>query len=118
MATLDTYTPDFLRAGDFPMATKSYNVTPGVTVRRGMLLGTKAGESTLDPYPITAGMTLVGIGLDDLTAVPITVGSSVGVALSGQFDSLALAVANGGDIDDYRAALRDLGIFVVDTQAR
>ena len=118
MATLDTYTPDSLRAGDFPMATKSYDVTPGVAVTRGMLLGTKAGASTLDPYPITSGMTLVGVSLEDMGAISASVSASVGVALSGQFDSLALAVANDGDIDDYRAALRDLGIFVVDTQAR
>lgn len=118
MATLDTYTPDFLRAGDFPMATKPYDVTPGVSVTRGMLLGTKAGASTLDPYPITSGMTLVGVSLEDMGAISASVSASVGVALSGQFDSLALAVAGSGDIDDYRAALRDLGIFVVDTQAR
>lgn len=118
MALLDTYTPDNLRAGDFPMATKPYDVTPNVAVTRGMLLGTKAGQSTLDPYPITGGMTLVGICLDDMGAISASVSASVGVALSGQFDSLSVAVAGGGSINTHRAALRDLGIFIVDTQAR
>jgi hypothetical protein len=116
----ETFTPDKLIAGDFPIRTEAATVVSGAgALPRGRVLG-----------KITTGGKLVSVesdGTDDgrrtpyavlLEAVDATSADKVAsVALTGEFNSGALSFGGTDTTTTHKAAMRDLSLFVVVPQA-
>lgn len=109
----DTYTPDNLHAGDFPIVTEDGVIEDGQDLPRGAVLGkitasgklvlseSDAGDGSETPYAVLA----VDVDADgaDVTAP---------VYLTGEFNERALTIGTGHTADDIRDGLREKGIFI------
>jgi hypothetical protein len=113
----ETFTPDNLIAGDFPIVTESVTVDTGV-LARGTVLGkiTATGKCVIVDSDGTddGRRTAYAVLLDDVDASSADVVAAA--ALSGKFNEDALIFSTGDTIDTYRAGLRDIGIYVGQNQ--
>lgn len=109
----ETYTPDNLIAGDFPIVTKQVTVNNGQNLQRGALLGritvsgnvnlslAAAGDGSEDPYAILA------------ENVDASAGDKVGTAyLTGEFNEDAITFGTGHDAASVEDLLRVYQIYL------
>lgn len=112
----ETFTPDKLIGGDFPIRTEAATIVSGAgSLPRGRVLG-----------KITASGKLTSVqsdGTDDGRRTPYAVlleavdatsaDKPAAVALTGEFDSGALTFGGTDTVATHKAALRDLSIFAI-----
>ena len=114
----ETYTPDKLIAGNFPLTTSDIVVASGQTLVRGSVLGKKSADDT---------GVLVDSAATDGSQVPFCIlaedidtsgGEAVApVYLSGEFNEAALVFGGSDTIATHRATLRELSLFTTTTVA-
>jgi len=109
----ETYTPDRLIAGDYPLVTDEATILAGQTLSRGALLGkiTASGKYQLCDSAASDGSEAPqAILAEDVDA---SGGDTVApVYLSGAFNENAVIFGGSDDADTHRAALRDLNIYL------
>ena len=116
MATTSvTNTYDGLVAGTFPIVTERVTIASGADLSKGTILGivTASGKyADADSTASSAGNNVpVAILLEDASAGSADAVATV--ALTGEFNGAALiAKRDGDDVDDFKAGLRSVGIFV------
>lgn len=112
----ETYTPDRLIAGGFPIVTQNEVLVSGQNLQRGALLGriTTGGKLTLSTTGASDGsQTPIAILAD---AVDASGGDKTcGVYLSGEFNEAAVIFGASHTAASTRAALRALGIYLKPT---
>ncbi len=109
----ETLNYDNLLAGSFPRVTEQVTILSGETLVRGTVLGkvTASGKCVVVDSSAEDGSEDSYAILSE--AVDASGGDVVSVAyLTGQFNENALVFGGSDDIDDHRAALRALSIFV------
>ncbi|MGE4544211.1 MAG: head decoration protein [Pedobacter sp.] len=116
---METYTPDNLLAGAYPVVTDEVTVVTGQTLTRGAVLGkiTASGKYALcDSAAVDGSQSPVCILAEncDASAADKT---SVPVYLSGEFAETSLTFGGTDTADTHRAALRDLNIYLKKTVA-
>jgi hypothetical protein len=113
----ETFTPDRLIAGDFPIVTEAVTIDTG-TLTRGTVLGkiTASGKCVICNSAGTddGRRTPYAVLLEDVDASSDDVLAAA--ALSGTFDDAVLVFGGTDTISTHKAALRDLGIYAVTTQ--
>ena len=118
--TSETFTPDNLVAGDYPIVTDTVTIAEGQNLKRGAVLG----RITVGGKCVAVG-SYVGEGTDgsenpvcilaqDCDATDADV-ENVPVYLSGEFAESSLSFGGTDDADDHREALRDLNIYIKKT---
>lgn len=111
--TTESYTPDRLHAGDFPIRTLDVTIASGQNLTRGALLGkiTASGKYVLSlAAAIDGSQTPVAILAEDVDA---TGGDKSGIVyISGDFNENAITYGTGHTADSVRAGLRDLNIYL------
>jgi|DewCreStandDraft_5_1066085.scaffolds.fasta_scaffold00555_27 hypothetical protein len=111
--TTESYTPDRLHAGDFPIRTLDVTIASGQNLVRGALLGkiTASGKYVLSlAAAIDGSQTPVAILAEDVDA---TGGDKSGIVyISGDFSETAITYGTGHTADSVRAGLRDLNIYL------
>jgi hypothetical protein len=109
----ESYTPDRLHAGDFPIRTLDVTIASGQNLVRGALLGkiTASGKYVLSLAAAADGsQTPVAILAEDVDA---TGGDKSGIVyISGDFNENAITYGTGHTADSVRAGLRDLNIYL------
>lgn len=109
----ESYTPDQLHAGDFPIRTQDITVLSGQNLTRGALLGkiTASGKYVLSLAGAGDGsQTPVAILAEDVDA---SAGDKSGIAyISGDFNENAITYGTGHTADGVRDGLRDLNIYL------
>jgi hypothetical protein len=109
----ESYTPDQLHAGDFPIRTRDITVLSGQNLTRGALLGkiTASGKYVLSLAGAADGsQTPVAILAEDVDA---TAADKGGIAyISGDFNEDAITYGTGHTADSVRDGLRDLNIYL------
>ncbi len=109
----ESYTPDQLHAGDFPIRTLDVTIASGQNLTRGALLGkiTASGKYVLSLAAAADGsQTPVAILAEDVDA---TGGDKSGIVyVSGDFNENAITYGTGHTADSVRAGLRDLNIYL------
>ncbi len=109
----ESYTPDQLHAGDFPIRTLDVTIASGQNLTRGALLGkiTASGKYVLSLAAAADGsQTPVAILAEDVDA---TGGDKSGIVyVSGDFNENAITYGTGHTADSVRAGLRDLNIYI------
>lgn len=121
MATLETNTFDNLIAGSFPISTDRETLTSGQNLERGALLGkitasgaTQGELKQCDSASTDGSQTPYAILMEDTDA---SLADAVcDVYKTGTFNGDAIGLATGDTIDDFKDALRDVGIIIVTTQ--
>ena len=116
---METYTPDNLLAGAYPVVTDDVTVVSGQNLPRGAVLGkiTASGKYTLcDSAASDGSQAPVCILAEDCDA---SAGdkASVPVYLSGEFAETSVSFGGTDTADIHRAALRDLNIYLKKTAA-
>lgn len=110
----ETYTPDNLIAGDYPVVTDIVTIDNGADLVRGTLLGriTATGKCVLCDTDGTddGRRTPFAILGEDAAAASAEVESLI--YLSGAFNETELTFATGETADTHRVALRDLNIYL------
>lgn len=111
--TSESYTPDRLHAGDFPIRTLDVTIASGQNLTRGALLGkiTASGKYVLSLAGAADGsQTPVAILAEDLDA---SAADAQGIVyVSGDFNENAITYGTGHTADSVRAGLRDLNIYL------
>lgn len=110
---METYTPDSLFSGSFPVATGSVTIAAGADLVRGAVLGkiTASGKYALSAIAASDGSeTPVAILLEDAAAASEDVVAPV--AFTGQFNPAALTFGTDHDADTVWDDLRSRGIFL------
>jgi hypothetical protein len=111
--TTETYTPDHLHAGDFPIRTLDVTIASGQNLTRGALLGriTASGKYVLSLAAAADGsQNPVAILAEDVDA---SAGDKKGIVyVSGDFNENAIIYGTGHTADSVRAGLRDLNIYL------
>lgn len=109
----ETYTPDKLLAGDYPVVTDIVTIASGQNLSRGALLGkiTASGKYVLcDSGAADGSQAPVAILAEDCDA---SGGDAQAVVyLSGAFNENAVTFGGSDSADTHRAALRDLNIYL------
>lgn len=109
----ETYTPDSLFAGDYPVVGESVTILSGQTLVRGSVLGkiTSGGKFILSLSGASDGSeTPEAILLEDCDA---SGGDAVApVALTGEFNEDALTIGTAHTAASIKQGLRDKGIFL------
>lgn len=113
----ETFTPDNLVAGDFPIVTEAVTVDTGV-LARGTVLG-KITATGLCVICNSAGTddgrrTPYAVLLEDVDAT--SADQIAAAALSGAFNENKLVFGGSDTVATHKAALRDLGIYCVPAQ--
>lgn len=112
----ETFTPDNLVAGDFPIVTEKATIASAAAndLKRGTILGkiTTGGKLTGAKSTSNDGsQTPYAILAEDVDATAED--QKATVYLTGSFNKASLiAVAEGEDADTFKAGLRDISIFV------
>jgi len=113
---METYTPDNLLAGDYPVVTDFRTILTGQgTLARGTVLAEDSANSNklvvVDSASGTASIQapLVVLAEEGDTADSDVVGE---VYLSGAFNENVMTFGGTDTADNHRAALRDLSIFL------
>lgn len=121
MSLLETNTYDNLLSGEMKIATDRETILSGQNLSRGDLLGkitdTGASQGKLKLCASSASdgsQTPYAILVDDCDAS--SADTVADVYKSGQFNEDAIGLATGDTIDEFKDALRDVGIFVKKTQ--
>ncbi|WP_321367944.1 head decoration protein [uncultured Desulfuromusa sp.] len=120
MADLETYTPDNLIAGDFPLVTGDGTILTGQTLVRGTVLAKDSGNDNklviVDSASGTASIQApVAVLAQDVDA---SAGDAVApLYLAGEFTERSLTFGGTDTADTHRDALRDLSIFIKKTVA-
>lgn len=106
---LGSYTPKMIHAGDYPVVTDSGTVADGNAILELMpvTLGTDGKLSA-----VTADTVANVYGI---AAEAAEEGAEVVIYLTGQFFGDSLELPTGTTAADFKAPLRKLGIFLVDT---
>jgi hypothetical protein len=108
----ETYTPDNLIAGGFPLTTGGITVASGQILSRGAVLGEKTADGQgvlVDSTAVDGSENPYCILAEDVDASAAAVEAPV--YLSGEFNEDALAFGGTDTIATHRAALRDLSLF-------
>jgi len=112
-ASSETFTPDRLIAGDFPIRSRDVFIAAGENLERGALLGrlTSGGEYVLSLSGASDGsQTPVAILAEDVDA---TAESKSGIVyLSGDFNEDRVIYGTAHTADSVREGLRGLGIYL------
>lgn len=112
---LETYTPDNLIAGGFPIATGDGTILAGQILTRGTVVAKDSGnanklvivDSASGTPSIQAPHAVLGEDVD------ATAGDVLApLYISGEFNEDALAFGGADDVDTHRDALRDLSIYL------
>jgi hypothetical protein len=115
----ETYTPDQLVAGDYPLVTRTVTVLSGQNIQRGALLGriTASGKYILSLAAAGDGsQTPVAIAADNVNA---SAGDALtGVYETGEFNEAAVIFGTGHTAASTRAALTARGIHLKSAQPR
>lgn len=109
----ESYTPDRLHAGDFPVRTLAATLSNGQNLSRGALLGkiTVGGEVVLSLAASGDGSEVpFGILAADADASGGAI--EVTVYVAGDFNENAMTFGTGHTADSVRDGLRDLGIYL------
>ena len=115
MADLESYVPDNLIAGDFPLVTGEGTILTGQNLSRGTVLARDSGNDNnlviVDSASGTASIhDPVAVLAEDVDA---SEGNVTGpLYLSGEFNENALTFGGTDTADTHRDALRDLSIFL------
>lgn len=112
-AQAETYTPDQLVAGDFPLVTRTVTVAISQTIVRGHLLGrvTATGQYVISLSAASDGsQTPVAIAADAITTAGST--ATTGVYETGEFNEAAITFGASHTADSVRAALTARGIHL------
>jgi len=111
--TSESYTPDRLHAGDFPIRSLDITVISGQNLTRGALLGkiTASGKYNLSLSAAADGsQTPIAILAEDVDA---SAGDKAGIAyISGDFNESRIVFGTAHTADTVRAGLRDLNIYL------
>lgn len=107
---LGIYTPKMIHAGDFPIVTDSGTVKEGVEIKELMPIAIDT-DGTIVPVDSSTIANVYGIAAEDKAS-----GEEVVYYLSGQFFGEAIVVPEGTRASDFKAVLRKIGIFLVDTE--
>ncbi len=110
---METYTPDNLLAGDYPVVTDIVVILTGEVLARGAVLGkiTASGKHILcDSAAVDGSAVPVAILAEAVDATAADVNAEV--YLSGAFNEAGVTVAAGDTADTVRAALRDVNIYL------
>jgi hypothetical protein len=110
----DTYTPDNLIAGDFPLRSETRTFAAGQTIVRGTVLGLTSAEygewKTAASGSSDGSETPAGIAVHDIDT---TDGAKEGgVYISGEFNERAVTLGAGITLEAAKIALRDRSIFL------
>ncbi len=110
----ETYTPDNLIAGDYPLVTGEVTIASGQNLQRGAVLGriTTSGECVLVDSAATDGSeNPVGVLAEDCDA-SAAAKSHVPYYLAGEFNESALIFGGSDTAATHRDALRALNIYL------
>lgn len=115
--TSESFAPDRLIAGDYPIVTDKVTVASSAALVRGAVLGkiTTGGK-----YKLSA--TAAGDGSETPVAIlALDCDASAGdaeaqVYIAGAFNSGELTLGTGHTVASAKAALRDVNIYIIDTQ--
>lgn len=117
MAT-ETYSYDNMIAGEFPVVTERVTIASGADLKRGTILGIvtasgkyAAADSTDTGSSATGTAAPKAILLEDAAAGSADV-ANVLVAYTGEFNTASLIAKTGSTVAGFKAALREVGIFV------
>jgi hypothetical protein len=111
--TTESYTPDRLHAGDFPIRTLDVTIASGQNLGRGALLGkiTASGKYVLSLAAAADGSEVASAILAE--DVDASGGDKPGIVyVSGDFNENAITYGTGHTADSVRAGLRDLNIYL------
>lgn len=106
---LGNYTPKMLHAGDFPVVTDSGTVAESQTIKEMMPIEIGA-DGKVKAVTSSTINNVYGIAAEDADA-----GEEVVYYLTGQFFGSALTAPAGTTAAQFKAPLRKLGIYLVDT---
>lgn len=112
----ETFAPDRLIAGDFPIVTRSVTIAVNQTIQRGHLLGriTATGHHVISLAAASDGsQTPVAIAADNITTGGST--ATTGVFETGEFDEAAVIYGTGHTAASVRGALTVRGIHLKST---
>lgn len=110
-----TFVPDNLRAGDFPVKTKTITLKAGTSYVRGHVLMGLTGGDAGKFGPVTTDANAKYILLEDVDA---TSADKIGtVAMTGEFNGSKLTLGAGSTLAGITTALEPLSIFVRDSVA-
>lgn len=111
---METYTPDNLIAGEYPLVTDIVTILEGEVLTRGTCLGkiTTGGKHVIVNSAGTddGRRAPVAILAEDIDATDGDVQATV--YLSGAFNQNAVTFGGTDTADTHRAALRDLNIYL------
>jgi hypothetical protein len=113
----ETYTPQNLIAGDFPMIRDEITLVSGQNIVVGTVLGliTASGKVEINSNTASGGANIpyaVALAAADATLGDVT---HVPIALTGEFNKAKLVFGANTVFADMKAALRSLSIFGKDT---
>ena len=109
----ETYTPDNLIAGDYPLVTGEAVIESGQNLSRGALLGKVAATDKFklcDSAAADGSENPQGILAEDIDASAADQISTY--YLAGEFNEAAIIFGGSDDADTHRAVLRDLNIYL------
>lgn len=107
---LGSYTPKMIHAGDYPVVTDSGTVAAGQTIVELMPVELGA-DGKLKAITSSTIANVYGLAAESKEE-----GEELVIYLTGQFFGDALVVPAGTTAADFKANLRKLGIFLVDTE--
>lgn len=107
---LGSYTPKMVHAGDYPVVTDSGTVGTGETIVELMPVAL-ATDGTLKAITASDITNVYGLAAEDKEE-----GEELVIYLTGQFFGDAIVVPAGTTEANFKAPLRKLGIFLVDTE--
>ena len=108
-----SYSPDNLILGDIPTISYDETIISGQDVDRGCVMGmiTASGKLTACDHTASDGSeTPYGVMAEDCDASLADV--ECGVYVFGHFDSGELTFGGSSTIDDLKAAMRNVGLYV------
>jgi hypothetical protein len=111
--TSESFTPDRLHAGDFPIRTRDVTILSGQALTRGALLGkvTASGK-----YRLSESASVDGSEVPDAILaedVDASAGDKSGIAyISGDFNEDAITYGTGHSAASVKDALRDKSIYL------
>ena len=109
----ETYTPDNLIAGDYPLVTGEAVIESGQNLSRGALLGKVTATDKFklcDSAAADGSENPQGTLAEDIDASAADQVSTY--YLAGEFNEAAIIFGGSDDADTHRAVLRDLNIYL------
>lgn len=109
----ETFTPDRLQAGDYPVVTEQVTLLSGENRARGTVLGkiTASGKlKIVNSANVDGSQVPYGVLLEDCDASGSD--KTCLVALSGEFNQAAMVFGGTDTYTTHKAALRDANIYI------